>query len=357
MLLTQLLACSFAADVACIYTNPAPPLGYTCTMRFLAYSRDLDSLNVTGAHLAGKTHDDVNRVYITQSGILYVPSPMFGIFKNLQWVEIENAGLQRLNENSFNNATKLKKFVSYRNKVATLGARAFFAAGESLEEILLSTNTITEMDSKAFLGLKSLKQLFILDNAIVSIAPGTFDSLNRLEILNLGYNGLTELESETFSGLENLRELYLFWNKFTAIKAEVFKNLPSLEILYLHSNPLVEVYPNAFLGLTAVKELHLDNNAIKNLEEGSFSGLDSLEKLLLSGNQLETFTASMWSGLENLRELQLQLMAMKTFDGRIFETLKSLENLLMNSMEIAEIRSEAFEGKMSTSNEKHLEHR
>jgi Leucine-rich repeat (LRR) protein len=346
LLLIQLLEFSSAANVACIYTNPALPLGYTCTMRFLAYTRDLDSLNVTGTHLAGKTNDDVNHVLITQSGILYVPSPMFDIFKNIQNVEIDNVGLQFFNENSFKNATKLKVFNSYRNKVQKIGAQGFIAAGKSLEELLLSTNTIEEIDVDAFEGLEVLKKLSILDNAFTSIAPGTFRSLNQLEYLNLGYNQLTELNNQIFFGLYNLKELYLFWNKFTTIEAESFKTLPSLEHLFFHSNPLERIQPNAFLGLEALKELQLNNNALKHLDEGAFWGLDkNLESLQLSTNQLESFDASMWSGLDSLKELQLQLQTIKTVDGQIFMKLKSLEVLTMSSMDIEEIKNGAFDGK------------
>ena len=339
--------CSFAADVACIYTNPALPLGYTCTMRFLAYSRDRDSLNVTGSHMAGKTNEDVNRVYITQAGVLYIPSPMFDIFINLQIVEIENVGLQFFNEYSFTNAAKLKKFTSFRNKVKRIGAQGFVGAGKNLEELYLSTNTIEEIDVDAFIGLEKLKELSILDNLFDSIVPGTFRELKRLEILNLGYNKLTELSNDLFSGLENLKELYLFWNKFTALGAETFKTLPSLELLYFHSNPLETIHPNAFLGMNSLKSLHLNNNEMKHLEEGAFWGLEnSLEKLELSVNKLESFHASMWSGLEGLKELHLQMQTMKTVDGQIFMTLQSLEVLNLYAMEIEEIKEEAFTGKM-----------
>ena len=146
------------SNVACIYTNNAEPLGYTCTMRFLAYSRDMDSLNVTGVHLTGKCDDDVIRVVITQSGILYVPSPMFDIFLNIETVEIDNAGLQKLNINSFRNADKLTKFKSYRNKLQRIDARAFYAI-EALEKLELDANIVEEIDENAFEGLDKLKTL------------------------------------------------------------------------------------------------------------------------------------------------------------------------------------------------------
>lgn len=346
LLLIQLLECCYAANVACIYTNPAMPLGYTCTMRFLPYSRDME-LNVTGTHLAGKSDNDVNRVYITQSGVLYVPSPMFDIFKNVQIVEIDNVGLQFFNENSFINATKLKKFNSYRNKVQKLGGKGFVASGESLEELLLSTNTIEEIDVDAFVGLNNLKELFILDNLIVSIPPGTFRDLKRLEYLNVGYNKLTELSGELFFGLESLKEIYLFWNKFTTLEAESFKTLPKLQTLGFHSNPLEDVHINAFSGLESLKDLQLNNNALKQLNEGAFWGLEnSLETLRLSSNQLQTFNAAMWSGLNSLKELQIQMQTMKAVDGQIFINLKSLEVLEMYIMDIEEIKEGAFEGKM-----------
>lgn len=323
------------------------PLGYTCTMRFLPYSRDLDPLNVTGNHLVGKTNDDVNRVFITQSGVLYVPSPMFDIFKNLQVVEIENVGLQFFNENSFINATKLKKFSSLRNKVLRLGAQGFIAAGETLQELLLSTNTIEEIDADAFVGLEQLKELFLTDNEFTLILPGTFRDLKRLEYLNLGYNQLTELNDDIFFGLESLKEIYLFWNKFTTLEADTFKNLPSLELLSFHSNPLDKIHPNAFFGLDALKDLRLNNNELKSLDEGTFWGLENnLESLQLSVNKLESYNPSMWSGLDNLKELHMQLQTMKTVDGQLFMKLKSLEVLEMYLMDIEEIKVEAFEGKI-----------
>lgn len=314
-------------------------------MRFLPYSRDLDPLNVTGSHQAGKTNEDINRVVITQSGVLYVPSPMFDIFKNLQLVEIDNVGLQFFNENSFINATKLKSFSAFRNKVSRISAKGFYGAGESLEELSLRTNTIEEIDVDAFVGLENLKELFILDNSIYAIIPGTFRALKRLEILNLGYNKLTELSGEIFSGLESLKEISLFWNQFTSFEAETFRNLPSLELLVLHSNPLENIQANAFFGLEVLKDLRLNNNELKYLVEGTFWGLEkSLESLQLSVNQLQSYHASMWSGLDSLKVLHMDSQTMRVANGQIFMKLKSLETLTMSAMEMEEINQGAFEG-------------
>lgn len=80
-------------------------------------------------------------------------------------------------------------------------------------------------------------------------------------MLDLTGNYLTELWENSFSNLKSLRQLYLGENHINSIKPGSFAN-SSVVILILNSNRLRKLQEGMFDGLTKLQQLALKDNQV-----------------------------------------------------------------------------------------------
>lgn len=121
---------------------------------------------------------------------------------------------------------------------------------------------IGTIDPEIWIPLPNLRRLRIGANRILTLPPGFFRHLARLEVLDMydmwyeyhpyGF-GTQALPAGIFEGLTNLRELDLGHNAIGAAAVDdgLFDGLTSLQRLDLRKNPLLEVLPRSVLNLPA----------------------------------------------------------------------------------------------------------
>ena len=126
---------------------------------------------------------------------------------------------------------------------------------------------------------------------------------------------------DVFSGLKNCTRLYLYNNQITEIKPGSFNGLNNVEHLDLRNNHLIKLKADTFQGLSQCTYLYLNYNNISEIESGTFSGLESLRELRLQNNTLETLNAGMFSGLESLTHLHLEGNRLTRLPADIFDHL------------------------------------
>ena len=119
----------------------------------------------------------------------------------------------------------------------------------------ISNNQIMEIEARSFRNCKSLQELFMLDNHIVSLSKGLFWSLSNLVILNLQSNSIKALQYKTFSGALKLK--YIFCSAIN----------------------LNQVADKAFGDLVFLENLDLSQNAINTINKDTFKRLDHLKNL------------------------------------------------------------------------------
>lgn len=91
-----------------------------------------------------------------------------------------------------------------------------------------SVNRISRLSRKSFARYTDIKLLYLFDNAIHSIEPGTFQQLTDLEAIDLSLNSLATLSLDLF-GLPRLRNMYyndnlLEWDRID-IDLQVFSHM------------------------------------------------------------------------------------------------------------------------------------
>ncbi|KAF7242335.1 Toll-like receptor 13 [Varanus komodoensis] len=218
-----------------------------------------------------------------------------GIFRNLGNLCILDLGgnnIRRLTSVSFEGLKNLSKLYLDRNRIEYI-TNSFFQPVE-----------------------KTLKVLDLMSNKIHYISmtqhnPTPFMNLHLVYDLKLQAQqpyGLKIIPPKFFKGLTSLRNLYLSENKILSIAPDVFDDLGQLEYLSLvdSSNGMGNLPPGIFKNLRNLKSLNLENAGLHTLTLEVFGNLTKLRNLQLGKNELQTFNSSVIEKLPALRYLDLR---------------------------------------------------
>ncbi|KAL0992937.1 hypothetical protein UPYG_G00101190 [Umbra pygmaea] len=180
----------------------------------------------------------------------------------------------------------------------------------------LGGNALTEVQSRAFAGLWSLRVLVLSDSGIQLLQPDAFYSLSFLEKLDISHNNLRRLPSDFSDSLSSVRELRLDHNSLEQLNS--LEHLESLEKLDLSHNNLTFLQSGAFRGLSRLRHLYLQANRLGAVRHGSMSMLSTLEDLQLGQNNItqidtEALTPLTSLNLLALEDNQLRQLKFKTF--------------------------------------------
>ncbi len=83
--------------------------------------------------------------------------------------------------------------------------------------IYISLRYIKTIDPDTFIGLTSLRSLYLNSNQILSIDSAAFTGLSSLRVLELSYNQISSIDPAAFTDLTSLRWLYLNSNQISSI--------------------------------------------------------------------------------------------------------------------------------------------
>lgn len=179
----------------------------------------------------------------------------------------------------------------------------------------------------------TLRNLYVFQNGITSLAQDDFSGLGELEMLDLSQNVLTEIPGGVFEPLSSLRNLDLSANILTHISKDCFSGLVQLERLYLHSNRIQSIHMEAFEDLKGLLELKLQNNQLTSVPA---LRLPTLLLLDLSFNTLPTLgrQALQTPHLESLKVVGLGLTSL---DEDLMTSLGNLHELDVSENKLEEL--------------------
>lgn len=223
---------------------------------------------------------------------------------NIARLNIESCNISKIREGAFN--TTLLSF---------------------LTSLRLVDLPITFFEDGTFIGLESLKILWLEKLKITSLSPMLFDSLHSLKHFIVADCNPQRMDVSNMTGREK----------------RPHKKLQS--IVFNNNNLGDTIGENTFLGILQLETINLDNNRIESIGPGVLNALPpSLKKLILSNNKLKVLP----SGLANLLKtsskiriflrnnpwkcdcnLQFLLYAMTTnhqnFDGKVVKCASPLK--------------------------------
>ncbi|XP_078065613.1 leucine-rich repeats and immunoglobulin-like domains protein 1 isoform X3 [Mustelus asterias] len=215
---------------------------------------------------------------------------------------------------------------------------------ESLETLDLTYNEITEIRNNCFPRQLKIKDLYLGNNRISILEPGTFDNLSStLQVLRLSKNRISHLPVKIFK-LPRLLHLELNRNRIRLIDGLTFHGLDSLEVLKLQRNNISKLMDGAFWGLARMQVLHLDNNILNEVSSGWLYGLSSLQQLFLSYNTISRINPDAWGFCQKLAELNLSYNNLIKLDEGSLTGLSGLQILRLSHNAISHIADGAFKG-------------
>ncbi|XP_044042641.1 amphoterin-induced protein 2-like [Siniperca chuatsi] len=136
---------------------------------------------------------------------------------------------------------RLASLVLSRNSISRIEVKAFTVTPHLLH-LDLSSNRLTVLNTSIFTGLKELKELLLFGNQIIQINPGAFSDLQSLQRLYLSGNRLMAFPLGLYwepGGPHNLSFLDLSYNRLSKLPVQSLLSLTQQGGIYLQGNPLV----------------------------------------------------------------------------------------------------------------------
>lgn len=189
----------------------------------------------------GNIIDSSNKTKFTivDQQTLFLPTNIAQQFPNLNELFVSGSGLYVIDELVFKNM-------------------------HNLIALTLRENKLQELPSKAFAGLKILRDLDLSLNRIAVIEDGAFSGLEMLQKLKLNNNLVVSVSDITFRDLPNLRELYIEKNKLKFISVNLSRSMTQLAFADFTSNECVDSnYPTKTLDMIQQK---FDEKCVAHVE-------------------------------------------------------------------------------------------
>lgn len=210
----------------------------------------VDFSNKEIAHIDPKTFQmacsSLEILWLGKNQIEKIDANLFVNLTQLEFLSLESNQIAQLNVGTFRSLVNLTELFLDSNKLKTLQV-GLFRKLKQLSLLSLSENELTELEIGAFDGLSALKKLNLHKNQLSSLDENIFEPIfEKLEVLFLSSNYLSEVNSKILRGFCNLTELGMQNNKLTRIEANTFKGLTQLKRLHLHNNLISDIHPESF---------------------------------------------------------------------------------------------------------------
>ncbi|KAF7204936.1 leucine-rich repeat-containing protein 24 isoform X1 [Nothobranchius furzeri] len=164
----------------------------------------------------------------------------------------------------------------------------------STQTIFLQDNVIGQVRQLDLTRLKLLHYLYLQNNTILSVDPGSFLDQGQLLELALNGNRLHLVTPDMFQGLEQLRILYLSRNYITRLMDYTFRGLQRLQELHLQHNSIEMIADQALAGLASLALLDLSRNNLHTIGPASLRPVVSLQVLRITDNPWRCDCALLW---------------------------------------------------------------
>ncbi|MBN3300737.1 LRIG3 protein, partial [Amia calva] len=266
-------------------------------------------------------------------------------YRSLETLDISSNNIVELRATSFPDL-QLKYLFMSNNKISLMEPGSFDHLSGTLQILKLNRNRISAVPSKMFL-LPHLQHLELNRNRIKKVDGLSFHGLQALKSLKMQRNGLNKLMDGAFWGLSNMEVLQLDHNNLTEVSKGWLYGLLMLQQLHLRQNAVSRIRPDAWEFCQKLSELDLTSNQLTRLDESSFVGLSLLGELHLGNNKVSFIADGAFRGLSHLHTLDLKnneiSWTIEDMNGA-FSALDKLKKLLLQGNRIRSITKKSFSG-------------
>ncbi|KAK7590207.1 hypothetical protein V9T40_001820 [Parthenolecanium corni] len=289
---------------------------------------------------------------LEENSLRTIETRAFNNLNKLRWLYLRGNRLETIELEAFSNLPELELVDLAFNNLKKfelialdemVGSSTFLNLNLSFNEIRqLSTNY---MDNESEVPSLNIKTLDLSGNQIMDICKDYFVPIeNTLTNLYLSRNRLTNTSRAVFGSLSQLQWLDLSFNKINRVDPDTMRETDEIQILNLRSNNLYDLPPNLFHGMKNLRLIDLSDNKLNFLSEYSFRE-DSLEVVWLAQNRFVRIPFKSFSSMvaASLRELDLSFNSIDSLYSPEFRSaaiFKSLTHMNVSSNKISRLDSQ-----------------
>ncbi|CAH1126142.1 unnamed protein product [Ceutorhynchus assimilis] len=289
---------------------------------------------------AFKNLENLKYLYLDHNNFHEIKPNSFDSLREIVYLNLESNKIEAISPNLMkaNIHSKLNNIVLSDNELSTIESGTF-AQLENLKTVWLNGNKIKHLQIDSFGNLPQLSMVFLRNNKIDSISHGAFTNLPMLKQVDLQYNDLTKIVLSQFVNLSSPLFLNLSHNELSSCLAD--KKVISLESLDLRFNRFNKV-PKCLDFTPLLKKLLLDYNGITSLEFNAFNKLSALEQLSLYRNNIASVDRKAFFGLQNLQTLDLSKNLINYLHNHQFSDMPRLRVLNLRENGLSYLPREVF---------------
>lgn len=302
LLLVAILACSFFLQSSATCRFALEGSAYICYLENVYATVSSDYIDLSGAHIGGRTNYDVTGLTNSGSTVLEeLPTRIFSTFTNLQTLSIMGSGLRRV---ELNNCARIKTLEISGNQIPYLQSGAFRGC-HTVESLTLLVNEIALIDENAFDDMPNLHTINLALNPIHEVQEYLLRYQTHLESFRIEPS-VSTIHPRAFQTTSNMRSLTLQLNRLEIISAGTFTNMPYLTEISLRINSIRYIGPGAFKDLPSLETIDLGTNFITALDSSMFgTSMPRLKSLTLNANSVIAIDRNYLTKLPALQELNL----------------------------------------------------
>lgn len=279
------------------------------------------------------------RIIRIQCLLPYVPFGLFFKLKNAEKIEMNHAELRKIEGKYFPEDSNLKILKMKFNNLTSLEPNLCLNTRQ-MKEVDFSYNQISHVDEMAFAGCEnSLEKIILESNSITSISFGNTDPFRCLSYINLEGNEIVQLDCDSFPTTKawNGPHLNFFHNKLEKIDLKCDKHFHSL-ILNIDHNNLKNITIPASEMMKNLQELSVKENQISSISIQM--NMDNLKVLNISMNNLEDISDI--SRCLALEVLDVSYNYIELLDASSFYRMSHLQQLNLTNNNVSEIGRGTF---------------
>ncbi|CAK5049389.1 unnamed protein product [Meloidogyne enterolobii] len=229
------------------------------------------------------------------------------------------------------------------NKICEISENAFRDVKQSVQNIILDNNCLTQMPSSALEEMNSLIALHIKYNHIEELREGGLSNLSSLSLLSLTGNHISHISPNFISNVPNLRYIYLGENQISKLESDAMKQFTASEIIDLSHNTIEQINADTFKGMENLQHLNLEANSIREVMPGAFATTPLL-LLWLPHNCISSVSPNMFQGAPFLKQVSLANNNIRIVQPFSFAHLANLHTLDLSHNKMRSIQPSAIMG-------------
>ncbi|KAK2168509.1 hypothetical protein LSH36_16g04019 [Paralvinella palmiformis] len=189
------------------------------------------------------------------------------------------------------------------NMITSIHPEAF--AGLSLQQLDLSHNWLSTLNDT---GLQRLRKLNLSHNRLSVITPQLFTNVaDTLEDVDLSHNNISNFQQAPFKDFISLQELNLAYNRLgralgEGLLCDIFSSMGHLQQVDLSANEIVQISAGQWQHLHHVNTVALSYNHIKRLGDASVIELTAVARLVMDYNDLSAVDVDVLDKMDYLEE-------------------------------------------------------